>query len=129
MSDDEIRALVSASGWRTAKSMPQWPHEYMIVGKTVPQSKNEDFQRFGKHIAEHGYVRYFYSAEIRYVDLDGRCYWHMGIDKNTGTYILINRADLPNIASKVKGRGPSVPPSQSAQMEMKSLFSKIDSRK
>ncbi len=107
ITDDELRALVKACGWREAKSMRQWPHAYAITGKTVPGELYDEFQRFGKRIAEGGYVRYFYSKEVHYLDLDGYCYWHMGLSKN-GDYDLINRAKLPNIASRVKGRGPNL---------------------
>ncbi len=86
--------------------MKQWPHEYAIVGKTVPDELYKEFERFGARIAK-GYVRYFYSKEVHYVDLDGYCYWHMGLSKN-GDYDLINRAKLPNIASRVRGGAPNL---------------------
>jgi len=106
ITDDELRALVKACGWREATTMKQWPHEYAIVGKTVPAALYNEFQRFGARIVT-GYVRYFYSKELHYVDLDGYCYWHMSLSKS-GDYDLINRAKLPNIASRVRGRAPNL---------------------
>ncbi len=68
ITDDELRALVKACSWREARRMKQWPHEYAIVGKTVPDHLYDEFQRFGVRIAA-GYVRYFYSKEVRYLTL------------------------------------------------------------
>lgn len=108
ITDEELRALVKACGWREAKSMKQWPHEYAIIGKTVPEELYDEFQRFGRRLETEGYTRYFYSKEVFYLDLDGYCYWHMLPPKNPGEYDLINRAKLPNIASRVRGRGPNL---------------------
>ena len=106
ITDDELRDLIKACGWREAKTMKQWPHEYAIVGKTVPSELYDEFQRFGARTTK-GYVRWFFRKEIHYLDLDGYCYWHMGLSKN-GDYDLINRAKLPNIASKIPGRAPNL---------------------
>jgi hypothetical protein len=74
----------------------------------VPEELYNDFEEFGGIIQIHGYDRYFWSKKIKYLDLDGWCYWHFGMGPD-GRYGLINRAKLPNIASEVRGRPPSLP--------------------
>lgn len=106
MGDEDIRSLVSVAGWKFAKSMPKHPHEYMIIGKTVPTEWYSEFQQFGWHLSVNGYTRWFFRKPIHYIDLDGFCYWHMGEAKQGG-YDLINRAALPNTSSPFPGLSPS----------------------
>ena len=61
---EELRAFVVCEKWTYAKTMPDWPHEY-IVRERVDQSL---FERTVIHIRANGYVGHFYSKEITYYD-------------------------------------------------------------
>ena len=62
---EELRAFVVCEKWAYAKTMPDWPHEY-IVRERVAQSL---FERTVIHIRANGYVvGHFYSNEITYYD-------------------------------------------------------------
>mgnify|MGYP000943804275 CR=1 FL=1 len=60
--------------WTYAKTMPLWPHEY-IVRERVDEGL---FVRLVEHIRAHGYEGHFYRKPITYYDADGMVYWTMG---------------------------------------------------
>ena len=107
MTTEEIREFVDACGWRFAKSMPQWPHEYTSLKVTNPPAPYAALQKICEHINSHGYFRYFYKKKVFYIDFEGHCYWHMGICPIAKCYNMLNRAKLPNIASTIEGLGPN----------------------
>lgn len=71
---DHIRAFVDRERWTFAKTMPKWPHEYLVrnrVDETL-------FEATVVHIRTYGYEGRFYRRPITYFD-DGDCvYWTMG---------------------------------------------------
>ena len=81
----ELQTFVNGQKWTFAKTMPEWPHEY-IVKKQVDQAL---FVQFVSHIRMHGYEGMFYRKSITYYDNAGLVYWTMGapIDETT----IINR--------------------------------------
>ena len=85
---DWIRDFISESRWRFARSMPEHPHEYTLR----KNCDEETFIRFVEFIRSYGYDGNFFRMRLRYLDLDGYCYWTMGCVLE-GT-ILINRAEL-----------------------------------
>ncbi|MDB5227008.1 MAG: hypothetical protein JWN78_1201 [Bacteroidota bacterium] len=66
--------FISNAPWTFAKTMPEWPHEYVV------RSKVDDalFAETVLHIREHGYLGYFYKIPMIYFDDDGLVYWTMG---------------------------------------------------
>ena len=83
---DEIVSFIEAVRWTYAKTMPQWPHHYI-----VRNNSNEGlFVRLAEHIRKFGYEGRFYDKAITYFDHDGLVYWTMGspVDETT----IINRA-------------------------------------
>ena len=86
----ELRDFVANSEWTFAKTMPKWPHEY-IVRERVDE---DSFIRLVQHIREHGYEGRFYHRKITYFDEDGMTYWTMGAPINETT--IINRCPKEN---------------------------------
>lgn len=82
---DDLCQFVDEARWTFAKTMPKWPHEY-IVRARVDESL---FVRLVNHIRSHGYEGWFYSKPITYYDDRGLVYWTMGspIEET----IIINR--------------------------------------
>ena len=68
------RAFVDAQDWTFAKTMPEWPHEY-IVRDRVDQAL---FERLVVHIRTDGYEGRFYEKAITYYEEAGLVYWTMG---------------------------------------------------
>lgn len=82
---DILREFVDSAHWTFAKTMPEWPHEYIVRGQV-----DEDlFVRLVRHVREHGYEGRFYRMRITYYEDRGLVYWTMGAPLAETT--IINR--------------------------------------
>jgi hypothetical protein len=80
-----LREFIASSKWTFAKTMPEWPHEY-IVRELVDENL---FVQLVRHIRANGYEGKFYRKSITYFDEGGMVYWTMGA--SLGETIIINR--------------------------------------
>ena len=81
----ELRDFVDQETWTYTKTMPKWPHQYLVRERV-----DEDlFVQLVKHIRAEGYDGTFYRMKITYYDEDGLTYWTMGTP--VGETIIINR--------------------------------------
>lgn len=71
---EDLRLFVSESRWTFAKTMPKWPHEYLVRERVDPAL----FDALVTHIRSHGYEGRFYSRTITYFEEDELVYWTMG---------------------------------------------------
>lgn len=83
----ELKDFIQFIQWTYAKTMPEWPHEY-IVRVRVDESL---FVKLVKHIREYGYEGKFYSKSITCYDYKGMTYWTMGAP--LADTIIINRCN------------------------------------
>ncbi len=82
---EDLRRFASESHWNYAKTMPTWPHEYLVRERV-----DEDlFERMVTHIRSNGYEGRFYQKAITYYEEDGFVYWTMGAPLSETT--IINR--------------------------------------
>ncbi len=81
-----LRVFVNHERWFYAKTMPEWPHEY-LVRERVDESL---FVQLVKHIRVNGYQGSFYDRPITYYDEGGLVYWTMGAQLDETT--IINRS-------------------------------------
>jgi len=82
---DALREFIDSSQWTFAKTMPEWPHEY-IVRERVDENL---FVQLVRHIRANGYEGKFYRKSITYYDDGGLVYWTMGAPLEET--IIINR--------------------------------------
>ena len=80
-----LRDFVDTAQWTFAKTMPEWPHEY-IVRDRVDESF---FRALVCHIRAHGFEGRFYHSVLTYYAEDGLLYWTMGAPIEDTT--IINR--------------------------------------
>ena len=82
---DDLREFISSTPWRFAKTMPEWPHEYIVRGRV----DDGLFVRMVVHIRQYGVEQRFYNRVLKYFGKDGFLYWTMGnpIEETT----IINR--------------------------------------
>lgn len=80
-----LREFVDSEEWTFAKTMPEWPHEYLVRDRVDTQL----FESLVRHIREHGFSGRFYNIVLTYFAEDGLLYWTMG-DPIEET-IIINR--------------------------------------
>ena len=86
----ELREFVDRETWTYAKTMPKWPHEYLVRERV----DEDHFVQLVKHIRSQGYEGTFYSRKITYYDEDGLTYWTMGAPVEET--IIINRCKKEN---------------------------------
>jgi hypothetical protein len=82
---EELRRFVDSERWTYAKTMPDWPHEYLVRERV----DHGLFERMVVHIRSNGYVGHFYRKEITYYEEAGLVYWTMGAPVAETT--IINR--------------------------------------
>jgi len=82
---EDVRRFADAERWTYAKTMPEWPHEY-LVRERVDQGL---FERLVRHIRTNGYEGRFYQRTITYYDEGGLVYWTMGAPLEETT--IVNR--------------------------------------
>jgi hypothetical protein len=87
---DALREFIDSSQWTFAKTMPEWPHEY-IVRERVDENL---FVQLVRHIRANGYEGKFYWKSITYYDDSGLVYWTMGAPIEETT--IINRCKKEN---------------------------------
>jgi hypothetical protein len=81
----DLRTFVEEQRWTFAKTMPEWPHEY-IVRDHVDEVL---FERLVVHIRTHGVEGKFYERAITYYEDAGLVYWTMGAPLSETT--IVNR--------------------------------------
>ena len=86
----ELRDFVDNEIWTYAKTMPKWPHEYLVKDRVDEKL----FVQMVKHIRTHGSEGTFYRRSITYYDEDGLTYWTMGAPVEETT--IINRCKKEN---------------------------------
>jgi len=82
---EELRRFVDEETWTYAKTMPKWPHEYLVRDRVDERL----FEQLVRHIRTQGYEGRFYRKRITYYDEDGLVYWTMGapVDET----VIVNR--------------------------------------
>ena len=80
-----LREFVDSEEWTFAKTMPEWPHEYLVRDRVDRQL----FEALVRHIFKHGGEGRFYHRVLIYFLEDGLLYWTMGgpVEEET----IINR--------------------------------------
>jgi len=81
----ELLTFVNEQTWTFAKTMPEWPHEYLVRDR-VDEGL---FVRLVEHIRAHGREGRFYQMAITYYEEAGLVYWTMGAP--LAETIIINR--------------------------------------
>ena len=70
---EDFEKLLSTLKWTFAKTMPDIPHEYIVI-EDYPE-KSVEIKEFIDTIAKSGYAKAFYNKEYKYLDLYGYKYW------------------------------------------------------
>ena len=87
----ELREFVDRETWTYAKTVPEWPHEYLVRERVGDEDL---FIKLIMHFRAEGYERTFYRMKITYYDEDGLTYWTMGAPAEET--IIINRCKKEN---------------------------------
>lgn len=71
---DALRRFVDEEQWTYAKTMPEWPHEYIVRSRVDAAM----FEQLVLHIRAHGRPGHFYDKVLIYFEEAGLVYWTMG---------------------------------------------------
>lgn len=82
---DALQEFIASSKWTFAKTMPEWPHEYLVRDRVDRQL----FETLVRHIRQHGFQGRFYQDVLTYFAEGGFLYWTMGAPIEETT--IINR--------------------------------------
>lgn len=81
----DLREFVATSRWTFAKTMPEWPEEYIVRDRVDGRL----FEALVRHIRAHGFGGRFYGRALTYFAEAGFLYWTMGQPVEETT--IINR--------------------------------------
>lgn len=73
---DRVRKYIGSHSWKFAKSMPAFPHWYVV--RWDRPELDQEFCFFAQFIRDYGYPGNFFRKKLVYFDLDGFKYWTMG---------------------------------------------------
>src|SRR4051812_47987344 len=80
-----IQQFIESEQWTFAKTMPEWPHEYLVRNRVDENL----FMQFAMLIWANGYEGCFYDMRLTYYEHDGRVYWTMS--KPDDWTMILNR--------------------------------------
>lgn len=89
MTRRETREFINAHDWKFAKTMPKWPHWYVVRERC---RNDDEFLAMVRLIRTWGYDDMFGKMKLRYIDFEGYKYWTMGCTENVTC--IINRAQI-----------------------------------
>ena len=102
-----LRAFVDVEEWTFAKTMSEWPHEYLVRDRVDAHL----FDELVGHIRLHGREGRFYHRTLLYFEEDGLLYWTMVEQKADGSWsypvdaeTIINRClEQESYENRLKG--------------------------
>ena len=102
----DLRTHVDTQHWAFAKTMPEWPDEY-IVRDGVDE---ELFERLVVHIRKHGRKGRFYEKTLIYYEEANLVYWTMGEPLSETTIVNRCRREDTYEARLARDDLPASPP-------------------
>jgi len=88
MTREEFQEFVGRVEWVFAKSIPNWPHFYIVEDEFDDPEAHSAARAF---IRDHGYDGRFFELDVRYYDLEEWTYWSSPLDKPCEEQYMINR--------------------------------------
>jgi len=88
MTEHEFHNFASHVQWTFAKSIPNWPHFYVVKKELADPDAYSAARAF---IQYHGYDGHFFDLVVRYFDLAGWTYWSSPLANPFKEQYMINR--------------------------------------
>lgn len=88
MTEEDFLNFADYVDWTFAKSVPNWPHFYIVEKELDDQDAYVIARTF---IRDQGYDGNFFDLDVRYYDVDGWTYWSSPLAKPFEEQYMINR--------------------------------------
>jgi len=88
MDKENFLRFVAQAEWIFAKSIPNWPHFY-IVQENLPDQAA--FRAAKAFVRDCGYVGKFFDLDVSYFDADGWTYWASPLAKLPESQYMLNK--------------------------------------
>jgi hypothetical protein len=88
MDKEDFLQFVDHVSWRFAKSVPNWPHFYIVQNELADQAA---FQASKQFVREFGRDGKFFDMDVRYYEADGWTYWTSQLGKPLESQYMLNR--------------------------------------
>ena len=88
MDKEKFLSFVAQAEWIFAKSIPNWPHFY-IVEENLPDQGA--FRASKTFVRDCGYVGKFFDLDVFYFDADGWTYWASPLAKPPESQYMLNK--------------------------------------
>jgi len=88
MDKEKFLSFVAQAEWIFAKSIPNWPHFY-IVEENLPDQAA--FRASKAFVRDCGYVGKFFDLDVFYFDADGWTYWASPLAKPPESQYMLNK--------------------------------------
>lgn len=80
--------FIETAPWRFAKSVPNWPHFYIVEQELADQ---ESYRKARSFIQESGRDGNFFDFKVRYYDLNDWTYWASPLKESITQKYMLNR--------------------------------------
>jgi hypothetical protein len=81
----ELKVFIEEHQWTFAKTMQEWPHEYIVRDRVDERL----FEELVRYIRAYGHEGHFYAKVLTYYEEGGHVYWTMGAPIEETT--IVNR--------------------------------------
>ena len=88
MDKEDFQSFVAQVEWIFAKSIPNWPHFY-IVEKDLPEQAA--FRAAKTFVKDSGYIGKFFDLNVFYFDADGWTYWASPLVNPPESQYMLNK--------------------------------------
>jgi len=88
MNKEDFLDFVETVEWRFAKSVPNWPHFYVVEKELEDQAA---FQAARSFVQDSGYTGKFFDMDVSYYDAGGWTYWASPLSEQFESRYMLNR--------------------------------------
>ena len=124
MNKENFIEFVEHADWCFAKSVPNWPHFY-IVEKDLPNQV--DFRAAKAFLRESGHVGRFFEMDVIYFEAGGWTYWASPLAKPPESQYMLNRCKT-EYAYESLARTGGLPPEgfRESKLSLASILEDVD---
>ncbi len=94
--DYDPRPYIAANHWVFARTMPDNPHEYVVIHDSTDPYEHLMFLEWIRSVGD---IEHYRGRDYEYVTVDGYRYWAMG--PSGPEHTIINRREAPKAISRV----------------------------